>query len=199
LTQIVVAPFIVQIDRYFDARLLTAVGYALFAVGLALNADLTTRSDYDELFWPQLIRGAVVMFCVLPSIRMALSLQPLQQVNDASGLFNVVRNIGGAIGIAVMDTVMFSRTPEHADRLLELSRSAPERAAPLLGISAAEIPEADDAMGFLTFGETLQAAALTFAINECFWMLALASILILPLLWVMGPLESARPVKRRAN
>jgi DHA2 family multidrug resistance protein len=110
-----------------------------------------------------------------------------------------VRNIGGAIGIAVMDTVMFSRTPEHADRLLELSRSAPERAAPLLGISAAEIPEADDAMGFLTFGETLQAAALTFAINECFWMLALASILILPLLWVMGPLESARPVKRRAN
>ena len=194
-TQIVVSPFVVQIDRYLDARLLTAIGFAALAFGLALNADLNTASDYDEVFWPQVIRGAFIMFCVLPSIRLALGLQPLTQVNDASGLFNVVRNIGGAIGIAVMDTVMFTRGPSHGDRLTELARTDPKAAAAELGVPVEDIPAPDDAMGFLTFLETVEPAALTLAINECFWLLATASLIALPLLYWLGPVESAKPVK----
>jgi DHA2 family multidrug resistance protein len=195
VTQIVVAPFIVQIDRYFDARLLTALGFAAFAAGLGFNAFLTVGSDYDDVFWPQVVRGAVVMFCVLPTIRMALALQPLAQVNDASGLFNVVRNVGGAIGIAVMDTVMFTRGPEYGDWLLDLLKTDPAQAGILLGISAAEVPAADDAMGLLAIMDLIEPAALTLAINECWWLLTAASLAALPALWWMGPVESAKPVR----
>jgi MFS transporter, DHA2 family, multidrug resistance protein len=195
VTQIFVAPFIVQIDRYFDARLLTALGFIGLAVGLGLNAFLTVNSDYNEVFWPQVIRGAVVMFCVLPSIRIALALQPLSQVNDASGLFNVVRNIGGAIGIAVMDTIMFTRGPEHGDWLLELLKSNPAAAAGYLGLDPGDVPAPDDAMGLLGIMDSIEPAALTLAINECWWLLATASLATLPILWWMGPVESAKPVR----
>ena len=196
ITQIIVSPFIVQIDRYFDARLLTAIGFAAFAAGLGLDAVLTINSDYNEVFWPQVIRGAFVMFCILPSIRIALALQPLAQVNDASGLFNVVRNIGGAIGIAIMDTVMFSKGPEYGDWLLDLIKSNPAEAASYLGIAPADMPAPDDAMGLLGIMETIEPAALTLAINDCWWLLAAVSLAALPVLWWMGPVESSKPVRQ---
>ena len=92
--QIVAAPFTVLLDRYMDARFLTAAGFIVFAAGLLLNANLTVNSGEPEVFWAQIIRGAAVALCILPPIRMALALQPIAVVSDASGLFNVVRNIG---------------------------------------------------------------------------------------------------------
>jgi MFS transporter, DHA2 family, multidrug resistance protein len=196
VAQIIAAPIIVNIDRFFDARHLTAVGFIGLAAGLALNADLTVASDYNEVFWPQAIRGAFVMFCILPSIRIALALQPLAQVNDASGLFNVQRNIGGAIGIAVMDTLMFTRSPLHAETITDLVKENPTEAARLLGMALEELPDPDDAMGFMGLMSSIEQASLTIAINECWWLLAAACLLTLPLLWWLGPVDSAKPVPR---
>ncbi len=194
--QIIVAPVIVNIDRFFDARFLTALGFVGLSIGLGMNADLTVTSDYDDVFWPQVIRGAFVMFCILPSIRLALALQPLAQVNDASGLFNVQRNIGGAIGIATMDTMMFSRSPVHADTLSEMIKASPADAATWLGLTLDEMPDPDDAMGFMGLMSSIEQASLTMAINECWWLLAGVCLLSLPLLWWLGPVESAKPVPR---
>ncbi len=194
ITQVIAAPLTVAADRFFDARLLTALGFVLFSASLALNAQLTVLSDAPELFWPLVLRGASVALCILPPIRIALSLFPLDKVSDASGLFNLVRNVGGVMGIAVMDTLMFSRAPVHAERLLELARSSPATAAPLLGVGIDELPDADDAMGIFALSDLVQSAGLTQAINECWWLLAGMALLALPLLWGLGATESARPI-----
>lgn len=196
-TQIIAAPASVQLDRYFDARLLTATGFLLFAVGLAMNATLTVASDYNEVFWAQIVRGSAIALCILPPIRMALALQPIAVVSDASGLFNVVRNIGGAIGIAVMDTVMFTRGPAHADTIMELMASDPPAAAALLDITTESLPSPGDAMSLMGIMDLIQNASLTMAINDCWWVLAGVAMLALPLLWAMGPVESAKAVKGR--
>ncbi len=195
--QIIAAPVSVQLDRYFDARLLTCIGFAAFATGLAMNANLTIASDYDDVFWPQVVRGAAVALCILPPVRMALALQPIDLVSDASGLFNVVRNIGGAIGIAIMDTVMFGQGPAHADTIMQLMHDDPAAAATILGLSAAELPAPDDAMSLMGIMDLIQNASLTMAINDCWWVLAGAALLPLPLLWWLGPVESARAPKAR--
>lgn len=194
-TQIIAAPVSVWLDRRFDARLLTAAGFILFALGLALNARLTVASGEAEVFWAQVVRGAAVALCILPPIRMALALQPIAVVSDASGLFNVVRNIGGAIGIAIMDTVMFTRGPGHADVLMAELKSNPAAAAQHLGIPLETLPSPDDAMSMMGIMDLIQNASLTDAINECWWLLTAASLLALPVLWALGPVESARPVK----
>ncbi len=193
LSQLASAPLTVLIDRYFNARWLAAGGFAVFALGMFLNASLTPASDYNEVFWPQIVRGVAIAMCILPPIRMALGLLPLQNVNDASGLFNLVRNIGGAIGIAVMDTIMFGRSPIHSDRIMDMMNTDPAAAAAILGIPVDEIPASDDPTGFMSIMDLVQAASLTQAINECWMVLGGVTLLALPLLWLVGPIRSAIP------
>jgi DHA2 family multidrug resistance protein len=77
---------------------LSAAGFALFALGLGCSAFQSRVADFDEMFWPQVLRGVAIMFCLLPPTRLALGTLAAIQVPDASGLFNLMRNLGGAIG-----------------------------------------------------------------------------------------------------
>jgi len=70
------------------------------------------------MFWPQVVRGFAVMLCILPPTRLALGSIAKTGIPDASGLFNMMRNLGGAIGIALIDTIVYSRAPTHAHELM---------------------------------------------------------------------------------
>ena len=71
----------------------------------------TGATDFQEMIWPQVVRGVAIMFCLLPPTRLALGRLDPAQTPDASGLFNLMRNLGGAIGIALIDTVIYGRAP----------------------------------------------------------------------------------------
>ena len=198
LSQLVTAPFAVQIDRRFNARLLAALGFFAFAIGLFINSHLTVLSDSEAYFWPQIVRGVSSAFIVLPPIRFALALMPMDKVGDASGLFNVTRNIGGAIGIAVVDTMIWQRSPVHAGDVLDRVKDAPARAAEALGIPIGDVPAPDDAAGFMGISDMVQSAGLTMALNECWILLGLVALLALPVIWWLGPVDSALPIKKLA-
>jgi DHA2 family multidrug resistance protein len=104
--QLVMAPIATFRERRVHTWLLIAVGYALLAVGLVGNGFMTFETDFWRLFWRRIVRRAAVMFCLLPSTALALSdFAPLHLPN-ASGLFNLMRNLGGAIGLALIDTAL---------------------------------------------------------------------------------------------
>lgn len=109
VAQLATSPVAVALERRLDARLLTACGFAVFACGLGLSAFQTPKTDFNEMFWPQIIRGAAIMFCLLPPTRLALGHLAPAAVPDASGLFNLMRNLGGAIGLALIDSVIYGR------------------------------------------------------------------------------------------
>jgi MFS transporter, DHA2 family, multidrug resistance protein len=196
VAQVAAAPVTVWIDRYFDARFLTAFGFIAFGIGLAMNSGLNVNSTADDFFWPQIIRGLSLALCILPPIRFALALVPIEKVNDASGLFNVSRNIGGAIGIALTDTVLFSRAPIHGENILGQIRNAPGKAAEILGLGVEELPNLEDPSEMLNIGDLIQAASLTQAINEAWYGLSALSLLALLMLWMMGSVRSALPLKK---
>ncbi len=122
------------------------------------------------MFWPQVVRGAFVALCILPPTRFALGLLPLDRVSDASGLFNLSRNLGGAIGIALLDTILFGRTEDHGAALMDQIRTAPDAAAALMGIPVSDLPDPEDPMGLLAIADIVQEQAFTMSINEG-WML----------------------------
>jgi MFS transporter, DHA2 family, multidrug resistance protein len=134
VTQLVAAPIAVAFERRADARLLTAFGFAAFAAGIALDAFDTRETDFDGMFWPQVVRGASIMFCLLPPTRLALGHLAREIVPDASGLFNLMRNLGGAIGLALIDTVLYGRAPVHAERLIERLKAGDAGAAGAIGL-----------------------------------------------------------------
>jgi MFS transporter, DHA2 family, multidrug resistance protein len=189
ITQIVTAPIAVQLDRLLPARPLAAAGFIGFMLGLAMSTGQTVATDYNEMFWPQVVRGIFIALCILPPTRFALGLIPLDRVSDASGLYNLSRNLGGAIGIALVDTVLFTRGPTHADTLTGLIQTAPEEAARLMGLTINDMPAADDPTGLMAIMDSIQDASLTMAVNEAWAMLAGISGLAVALLWVMGPIR----------
>jgi DHA2 family multidrug resistance protein len=198
LSQLFTAPISVQIDRNSNARLMSALGFFAFGIGLFMNANLTIASGSDSYFWPQVVRGVASAFIVLPPIRFALALMPLDKIGDASGLFNVTRNIGGALGIAVVDTLIWQRTPLYGDIVREWLKTDVDKAAAALGMTVADLPEPDDAMGLLNITDAIGQSALTMVTNECWIVLGAVSMLALPIIWWLGPVKSAMPPKKLA-
>ncbi|MBC7477757.1 MAG: MFS transporter, partial [Pseudorhodobacter sp.] len=194
VAQLLMAPVAVALEQRGSARVLTAMGFAAFAVGLGLSGFQTPRTDFDGMFWPQVLRGLAVMFCLLPPTRLALGHLAAGGVPDASGLFNLMRNLGGAIGLALIDTVIYSRAPVHATALLARLQAGDADTAAFLGIPAgmmAAMPSGplDPATSGL-LAPLLQKASLTVAINDAWLMIAVLTAAAL----ICVPFARRRPV-----
>jgi DHA2 family multidrug resistance protein len=132
--QLVMAPIATALERRADTRLLTTAGYALLAIGFLGNGFMTFETDFWGLFWQQTVRGAAVMLCLLPTTSLALGGFEPFLVPNASGLFNLMRNLGGAIGLALIDTVLGQRTPAHVDAIVARLQAGDPSAARLVGL-----------------------------------------------------------------
>jgi DHA2 family multidrug resistance protein len=186
LAQLATAPIAVALERRIDARLLTAAGFLAFGVGLAMSATQTGDTDFRQMIVPQLVRGCAIMFCLLPPTRLALGHLPLAEVPDGSGLFNLMRNLGGAIGLALIDTVIYGRAPAHARDIIARLLSGDVATAHAVGIPTdlflSQHGPVDPATRAL-LEPMIQTLALVRAINEA-WLLAavitLAALAALP-------------------
>jgi len=134
VAQLAIAPVAAIAEKRCDPRILIALGYALFGVGLLANGFATYETDFDGLFWPQILRGLGVMLCILPTTTVALEKRTGDALSDASALFNLMRNLGGAIGIAVIDTILEQRTPLHVSALIARLQAGDPDAARLAGL-----------------------------------------------------------------
>jgi MFS transporter, DHA2 family, multidrug resistance protein len=132
--QLAMAPVATALERRVDPRLLIGIGYCLLALGLAGNSFMTFRTDFWGLFWQQVARGAALLFCLLPSTCLALDGLPPAEVPNASGIFNLMRNLGGALALAVIDTVLLRRTPTHIAAIVARLQAGDAAAARLVGL-----------------------------------------------------------------
>jgi DHA2 family multidrug resistance protein len=178
------------LERRVDARLLTSLGFALFALGLGLSTFETRDTDFSEMFWPQVIRGVSIMFCLLPPTRLALGALSETEVADASGLFNLMRNLGGAIGIALIDTVLYGRTSIHADALRHRLLAGDTIAAKEIGLdptllaSGLSVPLTPDAEAYVR--PVIEKAAFVSSVNDAWAMMAafaVLGVLLVPFAW----------------
>jgi DHA2 family multidrug resistance protein len=181
LAQLATAPVAVWLERRIDARLLTAGGFALFAIGLALSAFQTRQSDFDEMLWPQILRGVAIMLCLLPPTRLALGHLAPERVANASGLFNLMRNLGGAIGLALIDTVIYGRSPVHAERMVDKLKAGDIATGRLIGLpegslSGTAVQHVDPETVSLVRA-LVEKTAMVLSIDEAWAMLAAFSAL----------------------
>jgi len=135
--QFVAAPMAGNLVRRLDPRVMLGIGFSLFALALWLNARLTADTGYWDLFLPQALRGMALMFCFVPVNAIALGLLPPEQLKNASGLYNLMRNLGGALGLATINTIVIDRFSLHQQRLAEaVTGSRPQVQAYIDSIAA---------------------------------------------------------------
>lgn len=113
------APIAARLSTRVDPRFVIGAGFSIFALGLWMLAHITTEWGFAELFIPQAVRGFAVLLCIVPAVGMALSTASPADLPYASGLFNLVRNLGGAVGIALVNTGIQDFSRLHVLRLSE--------------------------------------------------------------------------------
>jgi DHA2 family multidrug resistance protein len=180
VAQLVAAPVAALLESRLGARWLTGAGFALFAVGLGLSAYQPRTADFDEMFWPQILRGVAIMFCLLPPTRIALGSLPPSEVADASGLFNLMRNLGGAIGIALIDTILYGRSGIYAEDFRARLLAGDLTAATAIGLDPALLanrpPGPPDEAAIAFVRPLVEKASLALCVNEAWAMLACVAI-----------------------
>ena len=104
------------------------MGFTLFAASLWLFSGVTDDWGFRELFLPQVLRGLAILLCIVPSVGMAMNGVAPSELPYASGLFNLMRNLGGAVGIALVNTWLIDFGRGHAASLSAAMGEQPDRA-----------------------------------------------------------------------
>ncbi|HET7413832.1 MAG TPA: DHA2 family efflux MFS transporter permease subunit [Pararhizobium sp.] len=113
------APISGMLSRKIDPRLMLLVGFLGFAAGTWMMTGITSEWDYNQLILPQIFRGVSLMLCMVTISDLALGTLPPEKMKNASGLFNLTRNLGGAVGLALINTLLIHRSDMHYERLSE--------------------------------------------------------------------------------
>jgi DHA2 family multidrug resistance protein len=119
LPQLALIPLVPRLMKRFDARKVIAVGFALFAASNFMNVTMTGDYAADQLLWPNVIRaiGQALVFAPLSAVATA-GIEP-ENAGSASALFNMMRNLGGAVGIAMLQTFLTKREQFHSNVLTQ--------------------------------------------------------------------------------
>ena len=110
-------PCYILAARKIDLRWLMMAGLAMFGLSMWSFSLITSEWGGDQLLWPQILRGFPQVWCVAPSVTLGLGSLSPARLKYASGLFNMMRNLGGAVGIAVSGAVLNNSTNFHFQML----------------------------------------------------------------------------------
>ena len=193
LAQMVLSPFTAIIARKIDLRLMLGIGFAAFAVAMYLTAGLTNQASFPELLVPQIVRGFALMFCYLPANLIALSTLSPDMLKNAAGLYNLTRDLGGALGLATIGTIMNDRLHFHWNRLIEAVNPARPVVQQFIDTQTARfdplIPGDPHRAAIRLLARTVQREALVLTFNDV--------LLLMGVLFVVGVL--LMPLVRRRS
>lgn len=170
------APVAGVLSRKLDPRVMMAIGFASFAFGTWMMTGLTKDWDFWELFMPQVFRGVGLMICMVPINNIALGTLPPERIKNASGLYNLTRNLGGAVGLALINTVLNDRWDLHLARLRESvswGRSAAGEILDAMTLNFQSLGSDAGQAALKTIADMVRREALVMSFADVFFLLTL--------------------------
>jgi DHA2 family multidrug resistance protein len=169
------APLAARLTTVLDQRIVMSFGFALFGLSCWLFSGITSNWGFWELLPAQALRGFSILLCIVPSVGMALNGLPPAELKYGSGVFNLMRNLGGAIGIATVNTWLQDYGRIHGERLGEaMSRAGTGALAQATQRIASFTSDAHHAQQVVV-GELTQfitREAITLAFSDVFLLMA---------------------------
>jgi DHA2 family multidrug resistance protein len=175
ITMFLTAPIVGRLMQKVDMRLIIATGLVIFALGSWQMTWITRDYDFYELLVPQILRGIGMMFAMVPTNNIALGTLAPERVKNASGLFNLTRNLGGAVGLAVINQVLNERTDLHISRLHERVNWGNATATETLNMFTQRLQGMGDAslMAMKQLSQIVHRQAVVMGYGDAFFMLTL--------------------------
>jgi DHA2 family multidrug resistance protein len=189
LPQLVVMPFMPVLVKWIDKRIIVAFGLFLFGLSAIMMSSMSADTAHDQLVFPQIVRAIGLTCTIIPLSMITTGGIEANNVPSASGLFNMLRNLGGSIGIALLSALLTNREHFHSHHLGEtvslynpLTRDRLEAVAQNLmsqGIDAAGAQ--DRAVQILDMAVRKQAFVLAY--NDSFHLAGLLLFAMIPLIF----------------
>ncbi len=139
-TMFLSAPIVGNLVTRIDPRLMLTAGFATVALSNWQMSYVTRDWDFWQLFVPQILRGFGTMLAIVPITNISLGTLSPDRLKNASGLFNLTRNLGGAVGLAALNTVLDKRLDLHLARLHDSITWSRQATVEMLNGFAARIP-----------------------------------------------------------
>ncbi len=178
MPQLLLVPMVPKLMERFDTRLLIAVGTSLFAVSCFMNSTMTHETGMDQLRWSQIVRAMGQPLIMVPLSSIATADIEREQAGSASSLFNMMRNLGGSIGIAALATLLTQREQFHSNRLGDAvsmySQQTQQRIDQMTQFFISQGAGADTAQNqaIASIGNVVRREAYVMAYNDCFYFIA---------------------------
>ncbi len=181
LPQLVLIPLVPRLMRYIDARLLIAVGFGLFALSNFMNLGITPDYAADQLFLPNVVRAVGQALVFSPISAVATAGIEAENAGSASALFNMMRNLGGAIGIATLETFVTRREQFHSNVLtqavspfFEATRARVNELTGYFMTHGTVGPEQARHLAAVALGRAVQHQAYLLAFSDAFYLLGIS-------------------------
>jgi MFS transporter, DHA2 family, multidrug resistance protein len=175
-------------------------GLLMYAISCMIDISLTAQSVGHDFVWSQLIRGTAQMLAMMPLNQASMAAVAREDSGDAAGLYNMARNLGGSIGLAIIGTVIDRRTTFHTAMIRESVSANSLIGQDTLAANAANwFAQTGDmayskmrALGQL--GVQIQQQAVVMTYSETFYLLGIAMLACIPLaLFLKTPRRGAPP------
>ncbi len=193
LPQLVLIPFVPFLMRRFDTRLLVAAGFGLFAASCFMNTVISPDYSGPQLLLPNIVRAIGQALVLAPLSVLATGGIERENAGSASALFNMMRNLGGSVGIAALQTFVIKREQFHSNVMTThvslLDPATQLRIAQLQRYFLANgVNDAATAWhsAVVQIGRTVQAQAYLLAYSDAFYVMGAALVLALLTAFLMG-------------
>lgn len=188
---LITMPIVGRLIQKVNPKVVVAVGVVITAWSSYLMSRFTLGADFYAIFWPRVVMGVGMGMIFIPLMTLTLSGIRREEMGNATSVFNLVRNLGGSLGIAFVTTMLARRSQFHQSRLVEHLTpfdanfwSSSQQAAEMLqrkGMAAASASQGGQGVIY----EQLLRQASMMSFNDVFQILAVMMLCMLPLVLFM--------------
>jgi DHA2 family multidrug resistance protein len=196
LPQLFIMPVAAVLSTKVDNRILCSIGLALFGISCLMNSNMDATTGYDQLFWSQIVRASGQPFVMLTLSNFAMQGISPRDTPSASSLFNMTRNLGGSVGIALLATELTNREHFHSARLGEsLSTYLPGTQQRIDQLTQGFMASGIDAVtagnqALAALDRIVRREAYVMAYNDGFWIMGLILISCIGALWFANKVKA---------
>ena len=191
LGMLAATPIVGFLIARIDARKLLATGFGIGVVTLFWFSRLAMTAGYWDYFWPQFIQGVGFSLLFVPLTTVTMDRIPNAGMGNATSIFNLMRNIGGSMGIALTQTLLARHRQVHINNLgTHVSLYSAQTQQALQQLHGAFMAQGADPVtatrrAYAALWGTVQRHAAMLAFNDAFLVLAAVFLVLMPLTLAM--------------
>jgi DHA2 family multidrug resistance protein len=193
---ILIMPIIGFLTSKMDNRYLVASGFALFGWSALWASNLTVEVSQWSLLWPIVLSGTAMGLIFVPLSTTAVGTLANEQIGNASGLYNLLRNVGGSIGISLVDTLISRRQQVHRSELSRNLAPTPVVQQTLLRLqsymSLHTGPRLAKLRAYALLQQGLDQQAILYSYVDDLRYMAVICVLCLPVVFLLRPIKAKR-------